>query len=121
MDEGSAGVRNPGSRSQEDTMPRSLSLIAACVLPLIFCASGRGQDTPSLGDLARQAQKDKANKPQAKVITNDDMPSGVGGLSSALSGGLNHSAQPGSTLKPGEIPSPAESLDRLQSLLDRLD
>jgi hypothetical protein len=102
-------------------MPRSLSLIAACALALAFCAPGRAQDSPSLGDLARQAQKDKANKPQAKVITNDDMPAGSGGISSTLGGGQGRVVQPGSAGNPGAIQSPAEGLGKLQSELDHLD
>jgi hypothetical protein len=102
-------------------MPRSLSLIAACALALVICAPGRGQDSPSLGDLARQAQKDKANKPSAKVITNDDMQSGSGGISSALGAGPGRAAQPGAESKPDAVHSPAEGLDRLQSVLDQLD
>jgi hypothetical protein len=102
-------------------MPRILSFISVCVLALAFCISGRGQDSPSLGDLARQAQKDKANKPQAKVITNDDMPSSSGGISSVLGGGANKVVQPGPAGKPDEIQSPAEGLERLQSVVDQLD
>jgi hypothetical protein len=103
-------------------MPRSLSLIAACALALIFCSAGRGQDSPSLGDLARKAQKDKANKPTAKVITNDDMPSSSGGISPALGGGLGGQiVQPGSAGKTNELQSPAESLEKLQSVVDQLD
>ena len=102
-------------------MPRSLSLIAACALALVICAPGRGQDSPSLGDLARQAQKNKANKPSAKVITNDDMQSGSGGISSALGAGSGRAAQPGAESKPDAVHSPTEGLDRLQSVLDQLD
>jgi hypothetical protein len=102
-------------------MPRSLSLIAACALALIFCSAGRGQDSPSLGDLARKAQKDKANKPTAKVITNDDMPSSSGGISPALGGGLGQVVQPGSAGKTNEFQSPAENLEKLQSVVDQLD
>ena len=44
-------------------MARNLNLIAACALALVTCAPARAQDSPatspSLGDLARQAQKDK--------------------------------------------------------------
>src|ERR1700686_527604 len=115
-------VRRPGSRPQEDTMLRSLSFIAACALALVFCSPGRGQDSPSLGDLARKAQKDKANKPTAKVITNDDMPSSSGGISPALGGGLGGQiVQPGSAGKTNELQSPAESLEKLQSVVDQLD
>jgi hypothetical protein len=103
-------------------MPRSLSLIAACALALIFCSPGRGQDSPSLGDLARKAQKDKANKPTAKVITNDDMPASSGGIPPALGGGFGGQiVQPGSAGKANEFQSPAESLDKLQSVVDQLD
>jgi len=91
------------------------------VLALIFCAPGRGQDSPSLGDLARQAQKEKATKPKAKVITNDDMPSSSGGVSSEIGGGPGRVVQPGPADKPGEIQSPAEGLERLQSVVDQLD
>jgi hypothetical protein len=104
-------------------MLRNLALIAACVLSLVFCAPGRGQDSPSLGDLARQAQKDKANnnKPSAKVITNDDMPSGSGGIAPALGGGSGRVVQPGSAGNAGAIQSPQEGLDKLQSSVDHLD
>jgi len=101
-------------------MPRSLSLIIACALALVFCASGRGQDSPSLGDLARQAQKDKANKPTAaKVITNDDMPSSSGSIAPALGGG--RVVQPGSAGNPGAIQSPEQGLQILQASVDHLD
>ncbi len=102
-------------------MPRCLSIIAACALALTFSSPGRGQDSPSLGDLARQAQKDKANKPQAKVITNDDVASGSGGLSSGLGMGPGRATQPGATGKSDATQSPAESLEKLQSVLDQLD
>ncbi len=104
-------------------MPRSLSLIAACALALVLCAPGRGQDSPSLGDLARQAQKDKANKPPAKVITNDDMPSGSRGTSSALGAGplQAQAAQSGAAGKPDAVQSPAEGLEKMQSMLNQLD
>jgi hypothetical protein len=86
-------------------MSRSLALIAMCALALATCASARAQDSqapsPSLGDLARQAQKnkdkEKANKPAAKVLTNDDLPSNS-----------------------GEIVS-AQALENMQSMLDQLD
>jgi len=102
-------------------MSRILSLIAACMLALVVCAPGRGQDSPSLGDIARQAQKDKANKPPAKVITNDDVSSGSGGISSALGAGLAQPAQPGAAGKPEAGQSPLDGLDKLQSVLDQLD
>lgn len=102
-------------------MPRTLSLIAVCALALAVCAPGRGQDSPSLGDLARQAQKDKANKPAAKVITNDDVASSSDGISSALGAVPVRAAEPGATGKPDAVQSPAEGLEKLQSMLDQVD
>ena len=88
-----------------------------------FLRAGRGQDSPSLGDLARQAQKDKANKPPAKVITNDDVASGSGDISSSLgsSTGSAQTAQPGVPGKTGDPGSPAVGFEKLQTLLDQLD
>jgi hypothetical protein len=102
-------------------MPRKFSLIAACALALVVGAPGRAQDSQSLGDVARQAQKDKANKPPAKVITNDDMPSSSGGVAPALGGAPVRSAQPAPAAKSDAPQSPAEGLERLQSVLDQLD
>jgi len=88
----------------------------------VICAPGRGQDSPSLGDVARKAQKDKANKPPAKVITNDDMPSSSGGISPALAGPPEPAAQPGTAGKSdAAAQSPAETLGKLQSVLEQLD
>jgi hypothetical protein len=103
-------------------MLRHLTLIAACALALGTCASMRAQDSssssPSLGDLARQAQKDKdkdkANKATAKVLTNDDLPSGSGG-------GFGQTAQLSPGGKPGADPSPAEKLAMLETVLDRVE
>ncbi len=101
-------------------MHRSLSLISACALALVLCVPGRGQDSPSLGDIARQAQKAKANKPPAKVLTNDDMSAGSTGVSPALAGGLGAAAQPGPAGRSAEVQSPAEGLEKMQSMLDEL-
>src|SRR5579872_7273431 len=86
----------------------------------MFSFSAHAQDSPSLGDVARQAQKDKAAKPVAKVFTNDDMSSGSYGTSSAA--GLNSATKgaSGSVSSAGAIQSSAEGLDRLQSALDHL-
>ena len=92
-------------------------------------ASARAQDSPanspSLGDLARQAQKDKdkgkTNKPTAKLLTNDDLPSGSGGASATLGGGLGQTAQATSGGKTGADPSPAEKLAMLEAVVDRVE
>ena len=102
-------------------MTRRLSIFAVCALALVFCAPGHGQDTPSLGDLARQAQKDKANKPPVKVITNDDVPSGSKGTPSTGGATLSPAAEAGAPGKPDSTESPEEGLARLQSQIDQLD
>ena len=110
-------------------MSRHLTLIAACALALAVCASTRAQDStsssPSLGDLARQAQKDKdkdkANKATAKVLTNDDLPSGSGGASATLGGGYGQAAQLSPGGKSGADPSPAEKIAMLETVLDRVE
>ncbi len=100
-------------------MRPSLSLFAAVSLALVFSFPAHGQDSPSLGDLARQAQKDKdkekANKASAKVFTNDDMPSSSGGAAAAIGGSLGQAATSGANL------SPAEKLAQMEKLLDVLD
>jgi hypothetical protein len=102
-------------------MTRTGSLIAVCALALSFCPSGRAQDSPSLGDVARQAQKDKASKPVAKVITNDDMPSTSRGISSALGAAPAQTVQTAAAGKTEAAQSPAEAFQNLQSQLDQLD
>jgi hypothetical protein len=110
-------------------MPRNLTFVAICALALCACVSVRAQDSssssPSLGELARQAQKDKekdkANKPAAKVLTNDDLPSGSGMGSGSLGAGLGQVSQLPSGSKPGAGPSPAEKLATMETFLDRLE
>lgn len=110
-------------------MARSLILIASCALALATCASAPAQDsqtpTPSLGDLARQAQKDKekekANKPAAKVLTNEDLPSGSGGGTAALASGFGQLVRPPAGSKAGADPSPMQKLDILESFLGQVE
>ena len=97
-------------------MLRSLLLTATCALALAVCAPGRAQDSPSLGDIARQAQKDKANKAPAKVITNDDMSGGSGGVSSVPGIGPAQGAG-----KPGVAQNPAQEVDQMETKLNQLD
>jgi hypothetical protein len=108
-------------------MLRTVSLTAACALALAaFCAAGRAQDaSPSLGDVARQAQKDKASKPAAKVITNDDLSSsGSGSISTAPGGGAGHAA-PGTKAAPaagpGEPQTAEAGIAKLQAAMAHLD
>jgi hypothetical protein len=108
-------------------MTRNLNLIAACALALVTFVSARAQDltstssSPSLGEIARQAQKDKekdkANKAAAKVFTNENLPSNPGGVSDGVGGGLGLPA--GS--KSGEALTPAEKLARTEILLNYIE
>ncbi|MGD0906603.1 MAG: hypothetical protein ABSA96_03410 [Candidatus Acidiferrales bacterium] len=104
-------------------MSRSSNLVAVGALILLFCASGRGQDSPSLGDLARQAQKDKgkSEKPAAKVITNDDLPSRPSFGFPAAGAGSGKVVQPGSGGTPETVSTPAEGLQKIQTTLDQVD
>src|SRR5579862_5450665 len=109
-------------------MPRNLTFVAICALALCACVSVRAQDSssssPSLGELARQAQKDKekekANKPAAKVLTNDDLPSSPGGTSAGLSGNLGQFVHPPTDGKP-TAPTPEQRLAAMGAVLDKLE
>lgn len=104
-------------------MPRSLHLFAVCALTLVFCLPGHGQGSPSLGDLARQAQKEKGNAPANKVFTNDDLPSGSGlgssGFNSGLGAGLGQTGQ--TSTKSSTASSPSKDLERMEALMNQID
>ncbi len=98
-------------------MLRKMSFLAALTWVLIPSAPGYAQDQPSLGDVARQARKDKEkNTAQRKaVITDDSLPSSkaLGGLGDL---GSSKSAGDGSALAKG-----VEALDRAETALNKLD
>jgi hypothetical protein len=98
-------------------MRRTLSLIAGFSLALILGLPAHCQDSPSLGDLAKQAQKDKekdkANKPAAKVFTNDDVPSGSSVAGAAPGGGVGPARSANLT--------PAEQLGQLDAVVNRVE
>ena len=50
-------------------MPRNFKFLGSFILALFFCLPAHSQDSPSLGDLARKVQKEKAKKPAAKKTT----------------------------------------------------
>src|SRR6266571_4776471 len=89
-----------------------MSFLAALTWVLIPSAPGYAQDQPSLGDVARQARKDKEknNTPPKKVITDDSLPSSkaLGGLGDL---GSSKSAGDGSAMAKG-----LEALDRAGTL-----
>jgi len=105
-------------------------------MALALCAGARGQDSganapaPSLGDIARKAQKDKASqsaaagKPTAKVLTNDDLPSGSGGIASSLGDlgqGSAGSAGKAGFNAPVSAASLSEQLGKLEAMLDGVE
>ena len=101
---------------------RKKSFLAAVIWVLIPSTPACAQDQPqpSLGDVARQARKDKEkNKAQAKtVITDDTLPSskGLGGLAASDLGSSQGSGDAGSAM--------ARALDRVneaEANLKKLD
>jgi hypothetical protein len=98
-------------------MLRKMSFLAVFACVLILSTPGYSQDQPSLGDVARQARKDKEKKAaQPKtVVTDDDLPSSkaLGGLSDL---GSSRSAGDGSAM-----PRALEGLDRAESALNKMD
>jgi hypothetical protein len=110
-------------------MSRTLYSSAACALSLIFCLSGHAQDSPSLGDLARQAKKERGNAPATKVLTNDDISSGSGlgssgvgnGLGGSLGAGLGQTAKSANSGTPGTAVSPTQGLEKMEALMKQLD
>jgi hypothetical protein len=107
---------------KEGAMFRTSSLIAVCFVSLALCTFGRAQDSPSLGELARQAQKNKPNAPAKKVFTNDDFSSGSpAGSSSENSASASGSGTPGAPAKPGEPPTPDQALDHMEGVIKEMD
>jgi hypothetical protein len=97
-------------------LSRTLNFIAGCLLVLAICVPARSDDPQqSLGDIARQAQKDKANKPAAKVVTNDDMPS------TSTADPLGQVARTSPSGKPGAEPTPGEQLEKIEAFLNVVD
>jgi hypothetical protein len=92
---------------------------------LVFCLCGHAQDSLSLGDLARQAQKNKSNAPAKKVFTNDDLSStsgtGPSGLGAGFGSGLGQAGQATTPGKPDATSSPSQDLERMEALMNRLD
>lgn len=97
-------------------MSRTLNLIAGCALALAICIPAYCDDPQqSLGDIARQAQRDKANKPAVKVVTNDDMPS------ASSSDPLGQMGAPSAPGKAGAESTPAQQLEKIEAFLNVVD
>jgi hypothetical protein len=96
---------------------RKMSFLAVLACVLIPSTPGYAQDQPSLGDVARQARKDREkNAAQPKtVITDDNLPSSkaLGALGDL---GSSKSAGDGSAMSRA-----VEGLDRAESALNKMD
>lgn len=106
-------------------MPRNLTLIAVIGTAFVLAVPGRAQDSQPLGDIARQAQKDKAknSKPVAKVLTDDDLQSGQSGLVPNLPAAMP-SAAPSAAASggsPAPVQSPQQGLSELDAGLVHLE
>lgn len=112
-------------------MRLKLTLAAGCALAIAFCAVARGQDspaqdstspTPSLGEIARQARKDKANKAGAKVLTNEDMGgSALTRESDAPGTGPSQAELESSARKMLASSTPAEKLSNMEVFLHMVE
>ena len=109
-------------------MVRTLGSLTVCLFVLALCAPGHAQDTPSLGDLARQAQKEKAKDPPKKVFTNDDLSSGQSsgsssgaGPTTSVPGAAAATASPAATSKPSAPPSPEQAAAQLEAVINKID
>jgi hypothetical protein len=96
---------------------KKISFLLALTWALMSSVPSYAQDQPSLGDVARQARKDKEkNAAQPKtVITDDTMPSGkalngLGDLGSSQAGGDG-----------GRIATALAGLDKAEAALNKLD
>lgn len=94
--------------------PRWIILAA---LVSVLSTPGRSQDSPSLGDLARQLRSQKSTAQPKTVITNDDLPS----ASAVTILGLEKPVDMASSTKPGADSSPLASLSRWKSVVKQID
>jgi hypothetical protein len=119
-----------GACQKDFDMGRKLILTTVCAITLAFCGSGHAQDSPSLGDLARQAQKNKSNAPAKKVFTNDDFapaPAAAPSIDSGLAASDTATpspAAPGAPAAAGksnEPPTALQAIDRMEGVINQMD
>lgn len=91
-------------------------LIILGALASALCAPGYGQDSQSLGDLARQVRSQKKAAQSGKILTNDDLSS----ASTANLLGLEKS-DPANSVKPGATSSALASLTLWESVVKQID
>jgi hypothetical protein len=90
-------------------MIRKLAIVAALVW--MVSATGRSQDSPSLGDVARQLRAQKSATQHKSVITNDD-------LSSHAASGVLGLGEPGQASSGS---SPQTALAHWESFVNKVD
>jgi hypothetical protein len=113
-----------GARRKEVHMPRYSIFVAACLAALLFGVPSHAQNSPSLGDLARQAQKNKAKEPVKKVFTNDDLTSGSSsgaGLAASTQRAAAGPAAAGETAHPATAEQAVAQLEGMINQIDALD
>jgi hypothetical protein len=98
-------------------MLRRLTLLAGFVVAFHLCTAVRGQDSPSLGDVARQLRKDKGDAAPKKVITNDDLPANAG----SSAGGLGAIGDSKGLSKSGDTESPEAAIAKMETAMKLLD
>ena len=98
-------------------MLRRLTLLAGFVVTLNLCTAVRGQDSPSLGDVARQLRKEKIDAAPKKVITNDDLPANAG----SSAGGLGAIGDSKGLSKSGDTESPEAAIAKMEAAMRLLD
>jgi hypothetical protein len=92
-------------------------LIILAAIVSVLSMPGRSQDSQSLGDLARQLQRQKSTAQPQTVITNDDLPSAP----AVTSLELEKPVDPASSTKPGTDTSPLASLAHWESVVKEID
>jgi hypothetical protein len=90
-------------------------ILAALLSAITFPA--RGQDSPSLGDVARQMRSQKSASQPKKVITNDDLPAPSTGAVLGLSG----SGDPAGIAAPNSQSAALASLSRWELIVKKID
>jgi hypothetical protein len=98
-------------------MSRRLTVLAGLLVALGLCASVRSQDSPSLGDLARQLRKDNPNPSTAKVVTNDD----IAPSKNSSSLGLGVASDTQVLGKSGDAEAAQAAIDKVEAKMKQLD
>ncbi len=97
--------------------PRTPKWITWAALLSVLALPACAQDSPSLGDLARQMRSQKSASQPRKVITNDDLPA----ASTGTVLGLSQSADPAGMAAPKGDNAALASLSRWEVIVKKID